>query len=302
MSDNGLMVKAQAMVDAFSELPTIPHVATKVIDLLDKPDVELDEVADMILTDQVLTARVIKIVNSPFYKPSHEIKSVKRALIYLGFRHIRELAFTCSFIDVFQGKDGAFDIRTFWEHSFGVGIVAKIIAQRFRYPDTEKAYLVGIVHDIGEVFLSYYRKDEFEKLLESLKGKSYRMVEAEGEYFGTSHSEIGYCIAKKWNFPADYCEVIALHHAPEMASIDPTLVSIVNLADLFCSVRQLDYGGKSWVTFNLAEEKSWSILKNYAPNLADFDVERFCYELDDRVPEIQELVQSIFQGIVAEHP
>ncbi|GAB7025190.1 HDOD domain-containing protein [Geotalea toluenoxydans] len=300
MFDNGLMVKAQTMVDAISELPTIPHVATKVIDLLDKPEVELDEVADMILTDQVLAARVIKMVNSPFYKPAHEIKSVKRALIYLGFRHIRELAFTCSFIDVFQGKDGAFDIRTFWEHSFGVGIVAKIIAQRFRYPDTEKAYLVGIVHDIGEVFLSYYKRSDFEKLLESIKGKSYRMFEAEKEYFGTSHSEIGLCIARKWNFPPEYCEVIALHHAPEDATIDPTLVSIVNLADLFCSVRQLDYGGKSWVTFNLADEKSWSILKNYAPHLADFDVERFCYELDDRVPEIQELVQSIFQGVVAE--
>ncbi|WP_243372821.1 HDOD domain-containing protein [Geotalea sp. SG265] len=300
MSDSVLMNNARAMVDAISELPTIPHVATKVIELLDKPDVELDEVADMILTDQVLAARVIRMVNSPFYKPAHEIKSVKRALIYLGFRHIRELAFTCSFIDVFQGKDGAFDIRTFWEHSFGVGIVAKIIAQRFRYPDTEKAYLVGIVHDIGEVLLSYYRRTEFEQLLASIKGKSYRMVEAEREFFGTSHSEIGHCIAQKWNFPADYCEVIALHHAPEEAIIDPILVSIVNLADLFCSVRQLDYGSQSWITFNLADERSWSILKNYAPHLADFDVERFCYELDDRVPEIQDLVQSIFQGVIAE--
>ena len=295
-----LMQTAQTLVENVIDLPTIPVVATRVLELLDRPDVELDEVADMILTDQVLAARVIKIVNSPFYRPAHEIKSVKRALIYLGFRHIRELAFTCSFIDVFQGKDGAFDVGTFWEHSFGVAVVAKIIAQRIRYPDTEKAYLVGIVHDIGEVFLSYYRRHDFIRLVQEIEGRPCKFVDAEEEYLGTTHSEVGLCIARKWNFPPEYCEVIATHHTPQEAVLDPTLAAIVNLADLFCSVRQLDYGGREWVSFNLAEEPAWEILKRYSPNLQNLDVERFCYELDDRVSEIQELVKSIFEGLVTE--
>lgn len=299
MEKAAMMQTAQEMVESFVDLPTIPQVATKVIELLDKPGVELDEVADMILADQVLAARVIKMVNSPLYKPAHEIKSVKRALIYLGFRHIRELAFTCSFVDVFEGRDGIIDIQSFWEHSFGVGVVSKIIAQRVRYPDTEKAYLVGIVHDIGEVFLSYYRQDAFKALLDSVQGHPFKLVEKEAEFLGTSHNEVGLCIARKWNFPSDYCEVISLHHAPIEATLDPTLCAIVNIADLFCSVRRLDYGGHSWVSFNLAEENAWAILKGYAPHLADLDVERFCYELDDRVPEIQEMVKSIFKGIGA---
>lgn len=299
MEKAAMMQTAQEMVESFVDLPTIPQVATKVIELLDKPGVELDEVADMILADQVLAARVIKMVNSPLYKPAHEIKSVKRALIYLGFRHIRELAFTCSFVDVFEGRDGIIDIQSFWEHSFGVGVVSKIIAQRVRYPDTEKAYLVGIVHDIGEVFLSYYRQDAFRALLDSVQGHPFKLVEKEAEFLGTSHNEVGLCIARKWNFPSDYCEVISLHHAPIEATLDPTLCAIVNIADLFCSVRRLDYGGHSWVSFNLAEENAWAILKGYAPHLADLDVERFCYELDDRVPEIQEMVKSIFKGIGA---
>jgi putative nucleotidyltransferase with HDIG domain len=299
MEKAAMMQTAKEMVESFVDLPTIPQVATRVIQLLDRPGVELDEVADMILADQVLAARVIKMVNSPLYKPAHEIKSVKRALIYLGFRHIRELAFTCSFVDVFEGRDGIIDIKSFWEHSFGVGVVSKIIAQRVRYPDTEKAYLVGIVHDIGEVFLSYYRQDAFRALLDSVKGHPFRLVEKEAEFLGTSHNEVGLCIARKWNFPEDYCEVIGMHHAPAEATLDPTLCAIVNLADLFCSVSNLDYGGHSWVSFNLVEEKAWAILKAYAPNLADLDVERFCYELEDRVPEIQDMVKSIFQGIGA---
>lgn len=300
MDTNVKLKKAQEMVEKISDLPTIPIVASKVLELLDKPDVELEEVADMILTDQVLAARVIKIVNSPLYRSSQEIKSVKRALVYLGFRHIRELALTCSFIEAFQGKDGAFDVMTFWEHSFGVGIVAKIIAQRARYIDTEKAYLAGIIHDIGEVFLSYYYQKDFQRILQEIRSTPYKLVDAEDRFWGTNHSYIGVAIAQKWNFPPEYCEVIADHHEPELATIDPNLVAIVNLADLFCSVRQLDYGGREWVSFNLAEEKAWDILKKFAPHMAKLDVERFCYELDDRVPEVQDLVKSIFEGMVME--
>ncbi len=295
MDKAAMMQKAQQMVESFDDLPTIPQVATKVIQLLDRPNVELDQVADLILSDQVLAARVIKMVNSPLYRPAHPVQSVKRALIYLGIHHIRELAFSCSFVDVFQGRDAIIDIKSFWEHSFGVGMVAKIIAEKVHYPDSEKAYLVGIVHDIGEVFLSYYRQDDFRAMLKEVEGKPFRLFEKEAEFLGASHADVGLCIARKWNFPADYCEVIALHHSPEEAQLDPTLCAIVNLADLFCSVCNLDYGGHSWVSFSLREEKAWSILKGYAPDLADLDVERFCYELEDRVPEIQDMVKAIFQ-------
>lgn len=291
-----MMEKAQLMIREVTNLPTIPEITTRVAALLDNPDVELEEVADMILTDQVMAARVIKIVNSPLFRPMHEIKSIKRALIYLGFRRIREIALTCSIIKAFEGGDGVFDIRTFWQHSFGVGIVAKIIAQRVRYPEVEKAYICGIVHDIGEVFLSNYLKQDFQKIVDLMSETANSFLEAESLYLGTTHCEIGLCLAKQWNFPQEYRDVIAHHHAPEDAALDPMLVAIVNLADLFCSVRQLDYGCREWVSFSLSDEKSWQILQGFSPRLSDLDVERFCFELDERVPEIRDLVESIFEG------
>lgn len=300
MKNNDMMEKAKALIAGMTDLPTIPIVATRVIALLDTPDTELDEVADMILTDQVLAARVIKVVNSPLYSSSQEIKSVKRALIYLGFRHIRELILTCSFIEAFQGKEGVLNLQNFWEHSFGVGVVAKIIAQRARYVDTEKAYISGIIHDIGEVFLSHYLSDQFSSIIQQAIDTHEMLYEVEKRTLGTTHCEIGLCIAEKWNFPADYREIVYSHHDPAAATIDPTLTAIVNLADLFCSVRQLDYGGKEWVTFNLSDQPAWDILRKFAPHMQDLDVERFCYELDDRVPEIQDLVKSIFASVTQE--
>ena len=99
-------------------------------------------------------------------------------------------------------------------------------------------------------------------------------------------------MARKWNFPEAYCEVIAHHHDPGQASADPVLCAIVNLADLFWSVRELDYCG--WVSFKLSDEPAWNILNSFSPNLEGLDEERFRYELDDAIPSVKELVASIF--------
>ena len=294
MDKNQMLERAEILVGAVDDLPTIPLVATKILQLLDDPNVSIEEIADMMLTDQVMTARVMKLLNSPVYKPTQEITSLKRALVYLGLRHIRELALTTSVIDAFDGTTGALELNAFWEHSFGVGMVSKIIAKKVGYQDLEKAYISGILHDLGEVFLSNFMRDSFLEVLEHIRVHPVKLVDAEADLLGTTHCEIGFCMARKWNFPDAYSDVIAYHHDPGKATVDPILCAIINLSDLFCTVRGLNYGGREWISFNLSEEEAWTILKNESPGLADMDVERFCYELDDAIPDVQELVSSIF--------
>jgi len=294
MDNSAMLARASLLVKGITHLPTIPAVVTRALELLDKPEVELAEVVDLILTDPVLAARVIRVVNSPLYRPLQEIRSIKHALIYLGFNQIRELVVTCSLIDLFQGKESAIDIRKFWEHSFGVGIVARLIAQRVHFPHSEKAYLAGVVHDIGELFLSHYLKDDFQKVLALVHAEPQRLIDAEELVFATTHCHIGFCIAGSWNFPGDYCETILCHHTPGDAVINQLLTAIVNLADLFCSVRELNYGGGEWVSFQLAEEEGWRIMEKLTAEKLSFDAEKFCFELDDKIPEIKELVKSIY--------
>jgi putative nucleotidyltransferase with HDIG domain len=296
MDKNQMLERAEILVGAVDDLPTIPIVATKVLLLLDNPDVSVEEVADLMLSDQVMTARVMKLINSPVYKPTQEITSLKRALVYLGLRHVRELALTTSVISAFDGTSGALELNAFWEHSFGVGMVSKIIAQKIGYQDLEKAYIAGIIHDLGEVFLSNFLREPFLEVLDYIKAHPVKLVDAEAELLGTTHCEIGLCMARKWNFPDAYCDVIAYHHSPGEATVDPILCAIVNLADLFCTVRELNYGGREWISFNLSDEEAWTILKNESPAFAEMDVERFCYELDDAVPDVKELVSSIFSS------
>jgi len=296
MDKNMMMERAEILVGAIDDLPTIPVVATQVLALLDNPDVSIEEIADLMLSDQVMTARVMKLINSPVYKPAHEVTSLKRALVYLGLRHVRELALTTSVINAFDGESGALELNVFWEHSFGVGMVSKVIAKQAGYQDLEKAYIAGIIHDLGEVFLSNFLREPFSEVLEYVKNHPVKLVDAEAEMLGTTHCEIGLCMARKWNFPEAYCEVISCHHAPGDATVDPMLCAIVNLSDLFCTVRELNYGGREWISFNLSDEEAWKILKNASPSLAQMDVERFCYELDDAIPDVKNLVASIFNS------
>ena len=294
MDTHDMTARAEQLVGGVEELPTIPVVANQVLQLLEQPDVVLEDVAELMLTDQVMTARVMKMINSPVYRPSHEITSLKRALVYLGLKHIKEVALTTSVIKAFDTGTKEFDITLFWEHSFGVGMVSKIIAEKVGYADLEKAYIAGIIHDLGEVFLSHYMPEQFGQVLAVLGQRKGKLYDVEAEVLGTTHCEIGYCMARKWNFPDPYCEAILHHHTVEGAAADPVLCAIVTISDLFCSVRGLNYGGREWVSFNLHEEPAWQILKKASPELAQMDVERFCYELDDAVPDVQELVRSIF--------
>jgi putative nucleotidyltransferase with HDIG domain len=294
MDKKMMMERADKLVESVDDLPTIPIVATKVLRLLEAPDVSVDAIADLMLTDQVMTARVMKLLNSPIYKPTQEITSLKRALVYLGLRHIREIALTTSVINAFDTTSGALELNSFWEHSFGVGMVSKIIARKVGFQDLEKAYISGILHDLGEVFLSNFLRGPFMEVLELIKSHPIKLVDAEAELLGTTHCEIGLSMARKWNFPDPYCDVIAYHHNPRQALVDPVLCSIVNLADLFCTVRGLNYGGREWISFNLSEEEAWPILMHTSPELAQMDEERFCYELDDAVPDVTALVSSMF--------
>lgn len=294
MNKNQMIERADILVGAVDDLPTIPIVATKILQMLDNPDVSVEDIADLMLSDQVMTARVMKLLNSPVYKPAQEITSLKRALVYLGLRHVRELALTTSVIDAFDDTTGALDLNAFWEHSFGVGMVSKIIAKIVGYDDLEKAYISGILHDLGEVFLSNFLHDPFEEVLEYIKAHPVKLVDAEAELLGTTHCEVGLSMAHKWNFPEAYCDVIANHHFPSEAAVDPILCAIVNLSDLFCTVRGLNYGGREWISFNLSDEDAWAILKKESPSLVNMDIERFCYELDDAIPDVKELVASMF--------
>ena len=294
-----MMIKARRLFKDVSDLPTIPAIVSKVASMLDNQEADPDEIADMILSDQVLAARVIRVVNSPLYRTNNQITSVKRALLFLGFKSVREMILTSYFVDGFKQKEQPFDMKMFWMHSFSVGAISRRIARQVDYPDIEKAYLVGILHDIGKVFLGHYCKDEYGQMLASIKNTSFTTYEAEYEFFGTTHCEVGLCLAQRWNFPSMYCDVISYHHTSEMATEDPLLTAIVSLADFYClshsssdSVAQASIPGRS-------EENAWKVFTQLSPDILSSSLEHFLSDLDEEYEAISEEVDLLFNTMTA---
>lgn len=289
-----MMIKARRLFKDTSDLPTLPAIVSKVVSMLDDPDATPEAIADLILSDQVLAAKVIKVVNSPLYRTGNAIVSVKRALIFLGFRSVREMIMTSYFVDGFKNKEQPFDMKTFWIHSFSVGAISRHIAGQIDYPDMEKAYLVGILHDIGKVFLGHYCKEEYGKMLASIKNTSRTTYEAEYDTFGTTHCEVGLCLAQSWNFPSVYSDIISYHHSSEMATDDPLLTAIVTLADFYCSshvtadtVAQATIPGSS-------EENAWNLFLRLAPNQTASSLEHFLSDLEEEHDAIRHEVDILF--------
>jgi putative nucleotidyltransferase with HDIG domain len=279
------------------DLPAIPAVVSKVVSMLDDVDADSDAIADLMLSDQVLAARVIRVVNSPLYRPNSEITSVKRALLFLGFKSVREMILTSYFVGSFKGREESFDIKTFWMHSFNVGAISKCIAGMVGYRDSEKANLVGIIHDIGKVFLGHYFKEEYAGMLEMISGKPYTTYEAELEVFGTSHCEVGLCLAQRWNFPPAYCDIISYHHTSELATEDPLLTAIVSLAD-FHSLATTPASGVAQATSpGRSEENAWNVLKQLSNKQIAGDLDGFFTELSKDFERSRREVDVLFHSM-----
>lgn len=289
-----MMINARKLFKDISDLPTIPAVVSRVVSMLDNQDADPDQVVDLILSDQVLAARVIRVVNSPLYRTSNPIVSVKRALLFLGFRSVREMILTSYFVEGFKNKEQPFDMKMFWIHSFSVGAMSRRIARMTDYPDIEKAYLVGILHDIGKVFMGHYCKDDYGQMLNDIRNTSITTYEAEYEFFSTTHCEVGLCLAQRWNFPADYCDVISHHHSSEMSSEDHLLTAIVAVADFYClshvtaeSVAQASIPGES-------EEHAWKVLNQLSASPLPSSLEHFLSDLDEDYETIRYEVDQLF--------
>lgn len=295
-----MMVKARRLVRGTSELPAVPMVISKIVSLLDSQEGEPDEIADLMLSEPVLAARIIRIVNSPLYRSSNEITSIRRALLYMGFRSMREIILTTYLLNAFQGKDLAFNPKTFWVHSFSVGAVARRIAASIGYPDLEKTWLVAIVHDIGKVFLGHYLRDEYAAMLERINGTGVSVHEAEREQFGTTHSEIGLCLAQAWNFPPVYCEIISRHHECQATTEDPLLAAIISLADYACLVRPPTDSIVQAAAPGESELHAWQVIKQRPATLPEKDIDSFVLSLETTFEEIDREVRHTLMSMMAD--
>jgi len=249
---------AEKIVQATGDLPTMPHVASMVLQKLGNPNTSPKELHQTISADQALAARVLKVANSPLYGCSRSINRLTDAVVIMGFDSLRSLVMSSVMQDLF--KSFGLTEKLLWEHSFGCAAISKHIAKVIKYPKVEEAFLAGLLHDIGKVVLNLKIPDKTREIVQEVyNNPGVSFMQAEQEMFGFNHAQVGKLIAKKWNFAETIEETIGCHHDPRQARILPVLTVIVNFGNLVC--HKLEVGPTRNPDLDLFEFESTRLLR-----------------------------------------
>jgi putative nucleotidyltransferase with HDIG domain len=214
---------------AIKQLPTLPLVVRQVQKIIKNPKTNMEQIASVIAKDQVLAARVIRLVNSAFYALPKRVSAVSQAILVLGLNTVNNLLMSVSIVNLFK-VDGVTDFNheSFWEHAFGCALIARGIAKRIGYLEPEDCFTAGLIHDIGRLVLEQYFHAEFMTALRRSHERSTTLRDEELGVFGASHEEVGAILADRWNLPGQIIAVIKYHHTPsDRAGMDPRHASIV---------------------------------------------------------------------------
>ena len=230
------MQDLEQLIQNAGDLPTIPVVATKVMQLIQNETTTAEDLARVIAADPAVTARVLKISNSSFYGCQRQIQTLSHAIMILGFGTLKSLVVAASVNQVY--KPYGLTEKLLWEHSFGVGLAAKMIAGFTRVVNEEEAFLAGLFHDIGKIIMNALDNARFKEVIQKCYNEEMRFEEAERQVYDYTHAEVGALVIRKWNFPENLMTVAMKHHNLDFGDEDdPYLVKltmVTALADAMC--------------------------------------------------------------------
>jgi diguanylate cyclase (GGDEF)-like protein len=196
-------------------LPTLPGVAMKILRAMGRDTPDIREISEIISLDAPLSAKVLKMVNSPFYGLSNKITSVHQAMVYLGLNTVKNLALSFSLLRTFEHKNkSSFDYVQFSKDSLVGAIAAKLIAEKTNRQHGENAFFLGLLQNIGLPIMAESMPVQYEEVIMKTKSNSASLHEVESQLLGLNHMEVGEYVTHAWGLPAKLTLPIGAHHIP----------------------------------------------------------------------------------------
>jgi HD-like signal output (HDOD) protein len=224
------------IIKSMGELPPSPIVATKLLELLRKPDLKISELANAVSLDPVISARLMRMANSAFYEQQKQVSTVDRAIIVVGENVLKNLAMEYSLRNAH--KTYGLVERRLWEISIGSAVASRMIAERLTDVDKNEAYLAGLQHHIGKVVMLNRDKELYKEVIRIVDAGKGSLRDVERGLFAYSHELVGAALLDYWNYPKNIVDVTLHHHEFEkLLDKDDevyTLCAIVCLASDFC--------------------------------------------------------------------
>ena len=225
-------------------LPSLPGVAIKLLQAIRSENPSIQEISKIISADPPLTAKVLQMVNSPFYGREQKISSLNQAMMFLGLNTVKYLALTFSLMRSLQRKaPGAFDHVQFWKDSLTGAVAAKLLAERVIGNNAESAFCLGLLQDIGVLILAEALPDRYPDVIRRTTLEGVPLHEAEAGVLGTDHMEVGEYVARSWGLPVTFTTPIRWHHSPEIQETPLEEVGqLTRILQVFVPLRRLIQG------------------------------------------------------------
>jgi putative nucleotidyltransferase with HDIG domain len=284
----------ERIIASIGELPTPPTVVSAVMGLTADLNTEVKRLSEVLSADQALTAKVLRLSNSPFYGRSRTVSSLNEAVMILGFYTIRSLVVATSTYTMFSRGARPDLVEALWRHSLGTATGARIIARRVGYPHIEEMFLAGLLHDIGILVLLKKAPEEYGAIIDQGNATGVSRIELEESNWGFNHVELGRAVLEQWNFPSLLVDAVRCHHDPDLAKDNPDfdddddrtveIAHVIHFADVLA--RSQGFGFDRDLEVDLPAFRSAVYLGLTAPSIAEIS-----QELSERIAEEEKLFE-----------
>jgi len=264
------MEKKEILAKLFSgdkKLPTLPVIYDKLSQMLQDPSTTSKKIADLMMKDQSIVTKVLKLCNSALYSTRREITNLANAITFLGLNNIRNLLLQVSLVKVFNLKDGdipEFNITTFWEHSLGTAYFTNIIVKKLKLQANDNYYISGLLHDIGKLVVYQFYPDKFKEIIKKQIKENLIDIDAEEKILGVNHNEIGGYLSEQWNFNPEITAAIKDHH--NTVSQQGLLVAVVQVSNMFSKAAGLCFPWDNKF-FEIVGDPNWDVIAQHSQNL-----------------------------------
>ena len=234
-----VLITPEMLVAGTVGLVSLPEICIKINEMVDDPRCSATRIGKVIDKDAALTARLLKIVNSAFYRFPSRIETVSRAITIIGYRELRDLIFAATVAGIFERiSNDLVNLDDFWRHGIYSGILSRLIAGRCGVLHSERLFISGLMHDIGQLIISYKMPKAMRAVLNLSESQGVPLHEAEQQLLGFTHADVGAELMKSWQFPQTQQNVARYHHNPAAAKENILEVNIVYLANIIAQIAE----------------------------------------------------------------
>ncbi|TMB46091.1 MAG: HDOD domain-containing protein [Deltaproteobacteria bacterium] len=217
----------RAEVIARRNLPTIPPVLARILQLCDGVDANTNDLIAVIERDQALTGKLLRLANSACFGQSRRVATIPRAVVLLGFTTVRNLTLGVKVWDALGSGVARPRLEELWTHSVACAVAARELTVRLQAGDPDEAFTAGLLLDVGRLALAVRFRDEYWKVVGGV-AETEDMDAVEREAFGVGHPEVGAWMLDAWALPPGIVEGVRLHHDEARRLAGPAILAVTD--------------------------------------------------------------------------